>query len=67
MRTLLRRFIVASPTNAGVALYAFFLEGVAAEPTLNQPDGLHPNAQGVDEIVRRILPKVEELLRRVDS
>ncbi len=53
--------------DSGVTLYAFFLEGVAAEPGLNQPDGLHPNAQGVEEIVRRILPKVEELLRQVDS
>jgi acyl-CoA thioesterase-1 len=42
----------------GVALYPFFLEGVAARPDLNQPDGLHPNAAGVAEIVRRILPHV---------
>lgn len=41
-----------------VPLYPFFLEGVAAEPSLNQPDGLHPNRAGVAEIVRRILPHV---------
>lgn len=41
-----------------VPLYPFFLEGVATEPSLNQPDGLHPNAAGVAEIVRRILPQV---------
>ena len=46
----------------GVALYPFFLEGVAADPALNQPDGLHPNAEGVREIVRRILPSVEALV-----
>ncbi len=46
----------------GVAFYPFFLEGVAAEPTLNQPDGIHPNAVGVAEIVRRILPDVGALI-----
>ena len=33
------------------ALYPFFLEGVAAQSSLNQPDGMHPNPQGVDTIV----------------
>jgi acyl-CoA thioesterase I len=47
----------------GVALYPFFLEGVAADATFNQSDGMHPNAQGVDEIVRRVLPSVEALLK----
>ena len=40
----------------GVPLYPFFLDGVAQDPTLNQPDGIHPNAKGVDVIVERILP-----------
>lgn len=48
----------------GVPLYPFFLEGVAAEQSLNQADGIHPNAKGVDEIVRRILPSVEALLKQ---
>jgi len=48
-----------------VIFYPFFLEGVAADPALNQPDGIHPNAKGVEEIVRRILPMVETLLGRV--
>ncbi len=46
----------------GVALYPFFLDGVAADPKLNQPDGLHPNPEGVKVIVARILPAVEALL-----
>jgi acyl-CoA thioesterase-1 len=45
-------------------LYPFFLDGVAGEAGLNQSDGLHPTAAGVDAIVARILPKVEELVRR---
>ncbi len=48
-----------------VVFYPFFLDGVAADNTLNQRDGLHPNAAGVDAIVKRILPKVEELIARV--
>jgi acyl-CoA thioesterase I len=46
----------------GVALYPFFLDGVAADPRLNQADGIHPNANGVEVIVQRILPFVERLL-----
>ena len=50
-----------------VLFYPFFLDGVAADPALNQPDGLHPNAKGVDVIVARILPRVEDLLAKVGS
>jgi len=46
----------------GVALYPFFLEGVAAQAALNQPDGLHPNAAGVQVIVDAMTPHVLELL-----
>jgi acyl-CoA thioesterase I len=49
----------------GALFYPFFLDGVATDRTLNQPDGLHPTAAGVDAIVARILPKVEELLAAV--
>lgn len=42
----------------GVAFYPFFLDGVAAEPALNQDDGIHPTAEGVSVIVDRILPHV---------
>jgi acyl-CoA thioesterase-1 len=48
----------------GVLWYPFFLDGVAAEAALNQPDGIHPNAQGVAEMVRRLLPMASELARR---
>ena len=46
----------------GVALYPFFLDGVAARPELNQTDGMHPNARGVAVIVERIVPYVKRLL-----
>jgi acyl-CoA thioesterase-1 len=45
-------------------LYPFFLDGVATDAELNQRDGLHPTAAGVDAIVARILPKAEELVAR---
>jgi acyl-CoA thioesterase-1 len=48
----------------GAILYPFFLDGVAADLKLTQPDGLHPNAAGVGVIVGRILPKVLELIAR---
>ena len=47
-----------------VVFYPFFLDGVAADPKLNQGDGIHPNAAGVDVVVARILPRVEELIVR---
>lgn len=49
----------------GTLLYPFFLDGVALDARLNLGDGLHPNAKGVAEITRRILPTVEELIARV--
>jgi acyl-CoA thioesterase-1 len=49
----------------GLILYPFFLDGVALDGKLNLGDGIHPNAQGVAEITRRILPAVEELIGRV--
>lgn len=48
-----------------VALYPFFLDGVAGDPKLNQADGMHPTAEGVDAIVERIAPSVEKILKQV--
>jgi acyl-CoA thioesterase I len=45
-------------------LYPFFLDGVAGDTKLNQRDGLHPTAAGIDVIVAGILPKAEELIAR---
>ena len=51
----------------GVPLYPFFLEGVAAAARLNQADGLHPTAEGVDMIVKNILPTVEAFLGTISG
>ena len=46
----------------GVPLHPFFLDGVAGDAALNQPDGIHPNAAGVEVMVERILPAVRRLV-----
>ncbi|HSV29391.1 MAG TPA: arylesterase [Candidatus Omnitrophota bacterium] len=45
-----------------VAFYPFFLDGIASDPKLNLPDGLHPTEQGVGRVVERILPTVKQVL-----
>jgi acyl-CoA thioesterase I len=45
-----------------VPLYLFLLDGVAQNPALNQSDGVHPNAKGVEAIVERMLPFVTRSL-----
>ena len=50
-----------------LVFYPFFLDGVAARPTLNQADGVHPNAAGVDVIVAGITPYILDALRRMDQ
>ncbi len=51
----------------GILYDPFFLGGVAANPALNQADGLHPTAAGVKIIVARLLPMVERLLAEVPA
>jgi acyl-CoA thioesterase I len=53
--------------SSGVPLYPFFLEGVAADARLNQADGLHPTAAGVETIVNNILPTVEAFLGKISG
>jgi acyl-CoA thioesterase-1 len=47
----------------GAALYPFILEGVAADPALNQADGIHPNAKGVAKIVEGLAPLVAQMIK----
>jgi acyl-CoA thioesterase I len=51
----------------GLILYPFILDGVAGDKALNQGDGIHPTAAGVDLMVRGLLPKVEELVAKVQA
>ncbi|MBV8775707.1 MAG: arylesterase [Alphaproteobacteria bacterium] len=45
-----------------VPLYPFFLDGVAMNPALNQPDGMHPNERGVAVMVDHIAPLVAKMV-----
>ena len=50
-----------------VQLYPFFLDGVAADAKLNQADGIHPTAAGVDIIVKNMMPAVEAFLGTISG
>jgi len=50
-----------------VLFYPFFLEGVALDRALVQPDGLHPNPRGVDAIVTRITPLAVQLVQQAQK
>jgi acyl-CoA thioesterase-1 len=47
----------------GIALYSFFLDGAVLQAGLMQPDGIHPNARGVQVIVERITPWIMNSLK----
>lgn len=64
-RTYVTRFEALYPAVAranAVALYPFFMDGVATQPGLLLADGMHPNPKGVAVIVKRIAPAVEREL-----
>lgn len=51
----------------GVALYPFFLQGVAGDAALNQADGIHPNPRGVDRVVAAMTPTIARFLEGVSN
>ena len=46
-----------------VALYPFFLEGIAMKSALNQADGIHPNSEGIKIMAKNILPHVKKIIK----
>src|SRR5476649_841840 len=48
----------------GAALYPFYLDGVAADPKLNQQDGMHTNDAGLAIIVQRLEPVVANFVSK---
>jgi acyl-CoA thioesterase I len=62
-----RAFAAVFPEVArttGAPLLAFLLDGVAGDPRLNQPDGIHPTAEGQRIIADKLWPGLQPLLRR---
>jgi len=63
-----KEFEQVYPEIAGkhnLPLIPFFLEGVAGEVKLNQPDGIHPTTQGYKVIVDHIYPYVLEAVLKL--
>jgi len=50
-----------------VPLVPFLLEGVAGDPDLNLPDGIHPNADGQRRVAAVVRPHLERLLGDVQT
>ncbi len=40
----------------GIVLIPFLLEGVGGRPQMNQPDGIHPNREGHQQIAKTVFP-----------
>lgn len=63
-----REFAALFPALAeehDVALVPFLLEGVAADPDLNLPDGIHPNARGAKRVAQNVLEVLLPVLREL--
>jgi acyl-CoA thioesterase-1 len=51
----------------GVALYPFFLDGVALAAGLKLEDGMHPNSKGVDVMVEKMEPAITQFLGTIST
>ncbi len=54
----------ATAAENNLIFMPFMLEGVAGDPALNQPDGIHPTAEGYRKVVENLLPYVLEAISR---
>jgi acyl-CoA thioesterase-1 len=59
-----RRLYAEVARKRGAAFMPFLLDGVAGTPRLNQPDGIHPTAEGYRVVVDHLWPYVSPLLKR---
>ncbi|MBB3316449.1 acyl-CoA thioesterase-1 [Rhizobium sp. BK181] len=51
----------------GVALYPFFLDGVALDASLKLDDGMHPNSRGIDVMVEKMEPAITQFLGTIST
>lgn len=51
----------------GVALYPFFLDGVALDAGLKLEDGMHPNSKGIDVMVEKMEPAITQFLGTIST
>jgi acyl-CoA thioesterase-1 len=59
-----RRLYAEVARKRGAAFMPFLLDGVAGNPRLNQPDGIHPTAEGYRVVVDHLWPILQPLLAR---
>ena len=59
-----RRLYAEVARKRGAAFMPFLLDGVAGNPRLNQPDGIHPTAEGYRVLVDHLWPHLAPLLAR---
>lgn len=50
-----------------VAFVPFFLEGVAGIPSLNNPDGMHPNSEGAEIVAETVWQVLEPAIATYDQ
>ena len=50
-------------TKSGAALVPYLLDGVAGDPSLNLPDGIHPNADGQKILAENVWRVLEPIAR----
>lgn len=50
-----------------IPLIPFLLEGVGGEPTLNQADGIHPNAKGQKIVAKTVYDVVLPLVKKIQK
>jgi acyl-CoA thioesterase-1 len=56
---------IAAQFRGRIRFVPFLLEGVAGMPALNQPDGIHPNAEGAQKIAELLYPTIRDLVDEV--
>jgi acyl-CoA thioesterase-1 len=59
-----REVYVEAARETGATLIPFFLEGIAGVDSLNQPDGIHPNARGADLAAANAWKILSQVLRK---
>jgi acyl-CoA thioesterase-1 len=53
--------------ETGVPFVPFFLDGVAADPELNLPDGIHPNSEGHRVVAENLLGALRPLVQELSA
>jgi acyl-CoA thioesterase-1 len=59
-----RRLFREVALKRGAAFMPFLLDGVAGNPRLTQPDGIHPTAEGYRIVVDHLWPHLKPMLKR---